>query len=233
MFHQVVAYLVFLREHLPSLPSPHSLALTVANLVIERPTLTKSLLQYPQGLATSIDFFQNPSVSASQSIDVGGMFVKTLREALETGIMLSDESMTLPIVTLVLSRPCDVVKKQVPRCVVDAAIEVLALISMTETEKSDDYETLLQLLFPGVVCSQTKGNTLFVVKLEDSSGKEVPLLCETKAIVLARCGDTRLVKAGLLHSTPHVYPYQTRTSQKYPALLLDHYMITLSSLAIT
>ena len=197
MLHQVVAYLLFLKEHLPSFPSPYSLAETVATLAIERRMLTKSLLQNPQGICASRSYHQNSFFQVSQSTDVGGVFVKTLKEALETGVLLSNASVKFPSVTLVIPTFCDVSKKQIPKCIVDAAIEVLALLSMTDNNKSDDYEMLLQLLFPGITCPQVEENTILMAWLEDSSGKQMPLLSEIQARQFLHSRDARLIKAGL------------------------------------
>ena len=197
VLHQVVAYLLFLKEHLPSSPSPYSLAVTVANLAIERRMLTKSLLQNPQGICVSRSYHQNSFFQVSQSTDVGGVFVKTLKEALETGVQLSDESVKFPSVTLVIPTFSDVSKKQIPKCIVDAAIEVLALLSMADNNKSDDYEMLLQLLFPGITCPQVEENTISMAWLEDSSGKQMPLLSENQARQFLHSRDARLIKAGL------------------------------------
>lgn len=201
----VVAYLIFLKGRLPSSPSPLSLAHTVTLLCMHRRMLTASLLQKSQRMFMSATGISSPFSQISQP--VADIFIEALREALEFGILSSsDASTNLPNVNLVL--PCYqqdrkvtvFSRKNIQKAVVDAAIEVLALLSSEHCElsyKHDGYERIIHLLFPGFAKPQEHEIQFFMAWLEDSSGNELPLLSESQARALARTKDARLVQAGL------------------------------------
>lgn len=200
----IAAYLTFLRKNAPPPPSSGSLACCVALLTTRRRMLTAALLQRSQKCSASATGFFHKFTQMYQS--VADLFLDTLKEALEVGILCDDSQTELQNVVLVYPyyqqdiNEISFSRVKIQKIVVDSAIQVLTVLSSEENQllkEYSSYEEIVKLLFPGFVIHDEHVGQVPMAWLEVNSGGQLPLLSGDQARALSRSKDARLVQAGL------------------------------------
>ncbi|KAG0612970.1 hypothetical protein M758_6G066600 [Ceratodon purpureus] len=193
----VKAYLDFLKKHASPLPSRHSMACSLAFLVMQRKMLTASLLSGPPALPSAFSSDLMESKSHSGTID---LILESLCEALETGTVpdshVDETASESRVITLAcpqyLGNEQVVRRVSLHKVVVDASLKVLSFLAMKYGkgyEERQGFARLLNIFFPDTQLS--------VAWFEERNGEKAPLLTEDQAFLFARCNTPKLIRAGL------------------------------------
>lgn len=211
---QVMAYLNFLKKHASPLPSRHSMACSLAFLIMQRKMLTASLLSGPPALPSAFSSDLMESKSHSGTMD---LILESLCEALETGTIsdlhMDETASESRMVTLAspqyLGNEQVVRRVSLHKVVVDASLKVLSFLALKYgkgSEEKQGFSRLLNIVFPDTQLS--------VAWLEERNGEKMPLLTEDQALLFARCNTPKLIRAGEI-----VFQILVSFSFDYPELV--------------